>query len=118
MEMRLVGAITGLGERETDFHFRGDLVATPTIKTDLVQVQATADTEEALNIGGITTEQMLIIYAVENSVYVDTSFSVTFNAELLISEGEFSVFTPTGSVYIKNAVAGETVTCEVIAVGV
>jgi hypothetical protein len=115
--LRLVGEITGI-ERDTDFHFLGDLAATPTKKADLVQIQATTDTEEALELGGISTPQWIVIYAAENSVDIDTSYSVSFNAELTVAEGEFAVIpAPSGTVYIKNTTTTEVVTVEVVAVG-
>jgi hypothetical protein len=60
---------------------------------------------------------MVLVYAVENDVDVDLTYDTTFNAELSISEGEFNIFKPKGTVYIKNATESETATVEIIACG-
>lgn len=115
-ELRLTGSISGI-EAEDLFHFLSDINGTPTKRIDTIQVQATADTAEALNLGNISTPMMVLVYAVENDVDVDLTYDTTFHAELSISEGEFNIFKPKGTVYIKNATASETATVEIIACG-
>ena len=115
-ELRLVGTISGI-ETESVFHFLGDIDGTPTKRIDTIQVQAVADTAEAVDLGNITTPMMVLIYAVENDVQIDVSYDTTFHAELTIAEGEYAVFNPSGTVYMKNATAEEVATVEVIACG-
>jgi len=116
LTLRVVGEVTGL-DRQDNFHFLGTLSTTPTMSADLVQVQATADTAEAVSLGGITTPQSVTIRAVENDVQLDTSYSTTFHAELSLAEGEVATFTPEGTLYFCNATAEETATIAVVAVG-
>lgn len=114
--LRLVGEVTGIDD-QLDFHVRGDLVTTPTKRAEMIQIQATTNTAEALNLGGVATPGSITIEALDNAVDIDTSFVATFAAEIRLKEGEFATFTPSGVTYIKNNVAGETVTIHSIVVG-
>lgn len=115
--INIVGAITGLGE-PVQIAARGEVVTTPTKVVKLRQIQATADTEEALNMGGITTPSLVIIKCVSNDVDVDCSFDSTFSAELTVEEsGVPASFQPTGTVYLKNDDAGEKFTVDVTIAG-
>ncbi len=116
--INVVGAVTGLGE-PVPVIARGDVVTTPTKVVKLRQIQATADTEEALNMGGITTASLIVIECVSNDVDVDTSFVAAFAAELTVEEGgpPAVIPTPSGTVYLKNDDAGEKFTVDVTIVG-
>jgi len=109
-KISLFGKIENLGE--TDRLMGMFEVAGVTAKDNNYQTQAVADTDEALNIGGVTTPSLVIINAVTNDVNVDTSFDTTFHAEISIPEGEWAMFKPAGTVHIKNATAAEEVTVE------
>jgi hypothetical protein len=115
-EVFVMGRCTGLGG-DAPFSFRGDVSTTPTGRAELRQIQATADTEEAINLGGVGTPTLMVVKAVENDVYVDTSFDTTFSNELSIPEGEVSVFCPAGTPYFKNATAAETATIDIVVIG-
>ena len=109
--------ITGLGQL---FEMVDTFTTTTTAtrKTYGYQVQAVADTAEALDLGDVTTPELIIIRCIANDVDIDTSYSVSFSAELTVNEGEVAVFKPVGSaVYLKNDDAAESFTVEYIVVG-
>ena len=115
--INVVGAVTGLGE-QIPIAARGEVVTTPTKVVKLRQIQTTADTEEALNMGGITTPSLVVIECVSNDVDIDVTFDSTFSAELTVEEGGTpACFQPVGTVYLKNDDAGESFTVDVTIVG-
>jgi hypothetical protein len=50
-------------------------------------------------------------------ISIDTSYVSSFNAEILLAEGQFAVFNPSGVVQVKNTVAGEKCTFEYLVIG-
>ena len=80
-------------------------------------VQTTTDVGQVLNLGGVTTVQGIIILAKANDLAVDTSYNAVFSEEITIAEGQFSVFVPKGTVYVKNSVALEVCTFEYLILG-
>ena len=116
--LNIVGAVTGLGE-PIQIAARGEVVTTPTKVVKLRQIQAVADTEEALNMGGVSTPSLVIVECVSNDVDIDTSFVAAFAAELTVEEGgpPAVIPTPSGTVYVKNNDAGESFTIDVTIVG-
>ena len=114
--IKIVGELTGLGEGQ---RFAEAMSTTTTCTKDYhgIQIQAVADTDEALELGNVTTPQIILIKCIANDVDVDTSYSASFNAEITINEGEFQLFKPAGTVRIKNDDAAEAVTLEVYAWG-
>ena len=116
LKTSVISQLTGLG-KVFEFVETFTTTTTPTRKYYGYQVQATADTEEALDLGDITTPELIVIKCVSNDVDIDTSFSVTFAAEITVNEGEVAVFKPTGTVYLKNDDAAESFTVEILIVG-
>lgn len=116
--INVIGAVTGLGG-PVQIAARGEVVTAPTIPVKFRQIQAVADTEEALNMGGVATPSLVIIECVSNDVDIDTSFVAAFSAELTVEEGgpPAVIPTPSGTVYIKNNDAGEAVTIDVTIMG-
>ena len=90
---------------------------TPTYSQYSYLLQTTTNVAQVLNLGGVTTIEAIIIIAKDNALSVDTSYSVTFSEELVIDEGEFAVFKPGAIVWVKNHVAGEVSTFEVLILG-
>jgi hypothetical protein len=81
-------------------------------------VQTTTNTAQVLNLGGVATIQAIIILAKSKNLAVDTSWvTPTFVEEITIAEGQFAVFVPGGTVYVKNSVAGEVATFEYLVIG-
>ena len=79
--------------------------------------QTTADTAQILNMGGVTTADCIIIIARDNAMSIDTSYVSAFSAEILLTEGQFTVFKPSGIVYIKNTVGAEKCTFDYLVIG-
>jgi hypothetical protein len=116
LKTTIISQLTGLGSI-SEFVDTFTTSTTPTRKYFGYQVQAVADTAEALNLGDITTPELIVLKCVTNDVDVDTSYSVAFSAELTVNEGEVAVFKPVGVVYIRNDDAAELSTVEVLVVG-
>jgi hypothetical protein len=109
--------VTELEVEDTDFIKRFTITATPARIIKHYMVQASADTEEAIVVGDVGTIELVVMKCVANDVDVDTSFDTTFSSEVKIQEGEFAVFKPTGTVYIKNEDAAEQCTIEYWVIG-
>jgi hypothetical protein len=116
LKTTILSQLTGLGS-VLEFVDTFTTTTTPTRKYFGYQVQATADTAEALNLGDVTTPELIVLKCVTNDVDIDTSYSVAFSAELTVNEGEVAVFKPVGTVYIRNDDAVELSTIEVLVVG-
>lgn len=113
---RLVVTLQGLS-KTIEFPVGWATTVTPTKYYYGRQVQATADTEEVLEMGNVTTPLLVIVSCVTNDVDIDTSFDTTFSGEITVNEGECAVFRPTGTVYLKNDDAGESCTVDVLIIG-
>lgn len=93
--------------------------ATPTIKYHNTAVQAIADTEEVLSLGGVTTVELLIIHCITNDAVIDLDYTAaTFRNGIDIQEGEWFVGKPSGLVYFMNNEAAEKTTFEYWLIGV
>ena len=112
----IVMQLLGLSQ-EASFSDRFTLSDIPTSKVMDYRQQATADAEEALDIGSVTTIDAIVIKAITNDMTVDPSFDTTYREGLTIKAGEFAVFKPTGTVKIKNLTAAEQVTYEFFIIG-
>lgn len=117
LSIKISAELTGLGDIMKFLPKKYTAVGTPTLKLFNRQIQAVADTDEVLEVGGITTVQMIIMKCVSNDVDIDTSYSSSFSAEITIEEGETQVFKPTGTVRIKNNDSAEAVTVEYLVIG-
>lgn len=114
---KILFELTGLGQ---ELEFSGNFVTTtePTRALHHYAVQDVADTDQALELGDVGTEQLLIIKCVSNDVDLDLDFDSAFNADLTVQEGEFAVIPqPSGTVHFKNNDAGEQSTIEYVLVG-
>jgi len=109
VNVNLIAELTGLG-REINFIDRAADGTTPTAATYNYRVLTTADTEEALDLGDISTITGLAIRAIDYDLDIDLDFVATFNADLTVKAGELPALipTPSGTVYVKNNTALET----------
>lgn len=114
--INIIAELLGLG-KDMDFVDRFTLTSTPTKSTKQYRIQAAANTEEALDLGGISTVDLIIIKAVANDMTIDTTFVSTYVAEQIVLEGHIAVFAPSGTVYIKNQDTDEVCTYEYIVIG-
>ena len=114
--VKLVATLDGLN-KPVEFPIFWSTTTTPTKYVMGRQVQATADTEEALDVGDLTTVLLAVIECISNDVDIDTSFDTTFSSEITCNEGEAQVFTPTGTIYLKNDDAAESFTVDYLLLG-
>lgn len=70
---------------------------------------ATADTEETLDLGDVTTVDQIVLQAIDYDVAIDTSFNAAFSSEIIARAGGLPVvFEPSGTVKVKNNTVSET----------
>ena len=114
----ILARLEGLGEME-NFAEAFSTTTTITYKHKGYLEQTTADSEQVLGLGGVTTPHLIIMKCIANDVDVDCNYTAaTFRANVTIQEGEVAVFMPAGDVYIKNNDAGEASTIEYFVWGV
>lgn len=116
MDVTIRSLFSGLG-RDIEFNGAFSTTTTPTESALLYKVQATVDTAEALDLGGVTTPELVIIKAIANDLEIDCDYDAAFDADIVLAAGEMAVFKPAGTVYIKNQDAGTSVTYEYLVVG-
>jgi hypothetical protein len=110
--VQVLAILEGLGEM-VGFADAFSTTTTITYKHNDYVEQTTADSEQALGLGGVTTPHLIILKCIANDVDVDCNYTdATFRANNTVQEGEFAVFMPAGTVYIKNNDAGEKSTIE------
>jgi len=112
----IIAEVTGLGQLQ-QLAEKFSTITTPARVHYQYMEQATADAEEALDVGDVGTIHLIILKCIANDVDIDTSFSSTFSAEIEVPEGEVTVFKPTGTVYIKNDDSEEKSKIEYLVVG-
>jgi len=103
--------LTGLGEQEV-VPLTMSTTTTVSAKQHGYIQQAVADTAEALELGGVSTVELLIVKCITNDVDLDCNYSSSFSADVTVQEGEFAVVKPAGTVYIKNNDTAEQSTIE------
>ena len=110
--------LTGLGQIQ-ELAEKFSLGTTPTASTYNYRTQATADTEETLDLGDVATVYLIAIKAVTNELAVDLDFDAAFDSNFSIPEGKASIITkPAGTVKVKNETASETCVYEFVVVGI
>jgi hypothetical protein len=114
--INIMAELLGLG-KDSSFLDRFTLSQTPTAKQQNYKTITAADTEEALDLGGVGTTDLIVIKAIGFDMTIDTSFDTTYSPEITVPAGEVAVFNPVGVVYIKNANAGEAVVYEYFVIG-
>lgn len=112
----IIAELLGLG-KEQRFLDKFTITATPTKAHYNYRQQAVADTAEALDLGGVSTVDCIIIKSITNDLSIDTSYVSSFVEELKLYEGEIAVFTPGGTVYVKNQDSAEQSTYEYLVIG-
>ena len=113
----IIAELTGLGQLQ-QLAEKFSITTTPARCVYHYMEQATADEEEALDIGDVGTVHLIILKCIANDVDIDTSYAAaTFSAEIEVQEGEVAVFKPTGTVYIQNDDAAEKSKIEYLVIG-
>lgn len=111
--------LTGLGQH-VDLLKSANTQTTVTKSTGVqYRTLAVADTAEALDLSGISTEVLLVINAITNNLDVDLDFVTSFDADFTVkASGPAAVIpNPSGTIYVKNNSAGETPTFQYWIVG-
>jgi len=116
--VNIIAVMEGLGKRQ-EFSDRADDGTTPTAATYNYRTIAVADTDEALDLGDVAVETLLVIKAISFDVDVDLDFITTFNADFRIKAGEPAAVipNPSGIIHWKNAGAAEAAKIEYLLVG-
>ena len=115
----IIAEVTGLGE---GLQFLEKFAVTGTVLKAVLnrQIQAVAGTEEALNLCGISTVELVIIKATTNGLIIDADYTApTFDASDHVPEGECRIIKPQGTniIYIDGSNATKAVTVDVLIVG-
>ena len=116
LSVKILAKATELGD-EKPFAEAFDVTATLTKATSNRQIQASADTDEALNLCGISTVELIIIKATSNDLLIDSDYVSSFDSDIIVPEGECAIFKPAGVVRIKNEDAGEACTVDYLISG-
>jgi len=109
--------VTGLGK---ELLFAENFVTTiaPTKAVYNYRVLGTVDTEEALDLGDITTVELVIIKAIDYELEIDCNYTAaTFRANIQLAVGEVAMFKPSSAVYVNGAESDETPAYEFIVIG-
>ena len=114
--IKITGEVTGLGP---ELMFSANFVTTNTPTKACInrQIQAVADTDEALNLCGVSTVDLIIVTSVTNDLVIDSDYAVAFDGDTHVPEGETRIIKPVGTVRIDNDDAGETCTFDYLIVG-
>lgn len=108
--------VTGLGE-DLSFSDKFSVTATLIKAVKNKQIQTTGDADEALNLCGISTVELIVIKATSNDLLIDTDYVSSFDADIVVAEGETRVIKPSGVVRIKNEDSSEVCTVDYLIVG-
>ena len=105
----VLAELTGLG-KDISYPDKGTDGTTPTASTGIVyRTLATANTAEALDLGGVGTVTCLIIRAIDYDLDIDLDYLTTFNADLTVNAGEIAAVIPNPVlVYVNGAETDET----------
>lgn len=110
--------LTGLG-KDSFFSEKGTVQTTPDAATYNYRTIATANTAEALDLGDVSTELLVVIKAVTYDLDVDCDYVDAFNADITVkASGPPAVIpNPAGSVYVKNNGTDEAAVYEYWCIG-
>ena len=112
----IIVEVEGL-DKDASFAEKFTVTTTPTLVAKNIQIQAVADTDEAVNLCGIGTVELMVVKSVSNDVDIDSDYVSSFDADINIAEGETAVFKPAGVVRIKNNDSAEACTISVLIIG-
>lgn len=117
LAVKIIAELTGLGE---EIVFAGIFSDTTPPTKSLFQYmeQATVNVDEAIPVGDVATQGVLIVKAVTNDVMLDLDFSSSFDADLTIVEGRWAVIPqPAGIVHFEAVSASEKATIQYLLIG-
>jgi hypothetical protein len=82
---------------------------TPNTYVKHMPTLAVADTEESLDVGDVSTAQLLVIKAIDFDLDVDLDFVTLFDADLTVKAGGPAAVipNPAGTIKVKNSTASQ-----------
>ena len=106
--VKIIIEMTGLGEDEI---FGESYTTTAPVRSiKHYAVIDTADTAQALVLGDVATEELLVIKAISGDIEVDLDFVTAFDADFTIAEGKTAVIPrPAGIIYWKGDEATDAI---------
>lgn len=118
IDVSVIIELLGLG-KAPNFIDKATDGTTPDTYVAHMPTLATADAEEALDAGDISTIQVLVIRAIDYDLDVDLDFVSAFDVDLTVKAGEPAavVPNPAGTIKVKNNGAGETPQYEYLLIG-
>ncbi|KKM24404.1 hypothetical protein LCGC14_1605470 [marine sediment metagenome] len=119
LDVGVIAELQGLGQ-DISFLDKGTDGTIPTATTGRqYRTLATADADEVLDYGDISTATCIIIRAVTNDLDIDLDYSASFDVDLTIKAGEVPcvIPNPAGITRVKNNGVGETPVYEVWVIG-
>lgn len=117
-DVSVIAQLTGLG-KQLEFAEKGTDETTPTASAQMYRTIAAADTEEALDLGDVSTVTCVILYAVDYDVQIDCDYtSATFDVDLVAKAAGIPAVIPypAGSVYVQGE-SGQTSKYEYLVIG-
>lgn len=115
--VKMIAQLAGLGE-PINFNKAGTDETAPTAGSYMYRTIATADTEEALDLGDVSTVTAIVLYAVDYDVDIDCDFVAAFDADQTAKAAGIPVVItyPAGTVYVKGE-SGQTPAYEYLVIG-
>lgn len=117
LAIKIIAEMTGLGE---EIIFAGVCTDTTPPTKSLFQYmeQAAVNEDEALPVGDVATEGVLIIKAIAEDVMIDLDFDTTFNNDFTIKEGRWAVIPqPAGTVHFESTDVETKATIQYLLIG-
>jgi hypothetical protein len=119
LDVSVIAELQGLGQ-DISFLDKGTDGTTPTATTGRqYRTLTTADADEVIDYGDISTATCIIIRAISLDLDIDLDYSSAFSADLTVKAGGVPVViaNPVGVVRVKNNGAAETPVFEVWVIG-
>ena len=113
----IIAEVLGLGQIQSLIS-KFSVTTTPARVHYQYMEQATANVDEAIPIGDVATEGVLIVKAVANDVMLDLDFVTSFDADFTIKVGRWAVIPqPAGTVHFESTDAETKATIQYLLVG-
>lgn len=114
----VIAELIGLG-KDVSFTDKGIDGTTPTAGSYMYRTLTTADADEALDLGDVSTVTAIVIRAVTNDLDIDLDYASSFDVDLTVKAGEVAAVipNPSGVTQIKNNGAAETPVFEYLLIG-
>jgi len=118
LDISIIAELTGLG-KDQSFTDKGTDGTTPDAGTYMYRTLATADTDEALDLGDVATVTCIVIRAIDYDLDIDLDYASSFDVDLTVKAGEPAavIMNPAGVTQVKNNGAAETPAYEYLIVG-